>query len=81
MRDINQLKWQCRRSMKELEILLTRYLEQRYEQVPAEQQTFEVLLNLPDIELYEYLIKQEMPTEAKMQTLVKKIRELKMEIR
>ena len=76
MNEINQLKWHCRRSMKELEILLTYYLEQRYEQASLEeQQTFQILLNWPDIELYEYLIKRKMPAPKKMQILIEKMRE------
>jgi antitoxin CptB len=82
MSEINKLKWQCRRSMKELEILFMRYLEQKYEHAPIdEQQTFQTLLELPDIDLYTYLVKREMPTDEnvrailddKMQTLVEKM--------
>ncbi|TGO02253.1 hypothetical protein PN36_27835 [Candidatus Thiomargarita nelsonii] len=59
MNELSKLKWRCRRGMKELDVLLTRYLEQCYEQAPiAEQQTFQALLELPDMELYAYLLGQ-----------------------
>ena len=74
MSEINQLKWQCRRSMKELEMLLTRYLEQKYEYAPInEQQTFQTLLELPDIDLYAYLVKRKMPIDENIQTLFEKM--------
>ncbi|EDN66746.1 conserved hypothetical protein [Beggiatoa sp. PS] len=74
MSEINQLKWQCRRSMKELEMLLTRYLEQKYEHAPInEQQTFQTLLELQDIDLYAYLVKRKMPIDENIQTLFEKM--------
>lgn len=35
---ISQLRWMCRRGMKELDVLATRYLAQDYPTAPAEQQ-------------------------------------------
>jgi len=61
--------------MKELDVLLTHYLEQRYEQAPiAEQQTFQALLELPNIDLYAYLMGQKTPTDGEMQALVARMR-------
>ena len=62
--------------MKELDVLLTRYLEHRYEQAPiAEQQTFQALLELPNILLYAYLLGQETPTDGEMRALVERMRQ------
>jgi len=73
MNELSKLKWRCRRGMKELDVLLTRYLEQSYEQAPiAEQQTFQALLELPDMELYAYLVGQKTPTDGKWRALVEK---------
>lgn len=75
MNEFSRLKWQCRRGMKELDLLLTRYLEQEYNRAPlAEQQTFQTLLELPDIDLYTYLIGQETPGDDKLLKLIEKIR-------
>ena len=50
------LRWRCRRGMRELDVLLERYLEERYPCAPSiEQQAFEALLELPDPELHAYL--------------------------
>jgi antitoxin CptB len=71
--EYSKLKWRCRRGMKELDVLLIRYLEQSYEQAPiAEQQTFQALLELPDMELYAYLLGQKTPTDGKLRALVEK---------
>lgn len=59
MNDINKLRWQCRRGMKELDLLLERYLTEVY---PTADQTekarFLELLNLEDDELLAALFKR-----------------------
>jgi antitoxin CptB len=57
-----KLRWRCRRGMRELDVILERYLDQRYAEAPlAEQQAFETLLDLPDPELFAYLMRRETP--------------------
>ena len=52
-----KLAWRCRRGMKELDILLQRWLEARYDgATPAQRARFEALLELPDPELVGYLL-------------------------
>lgn len=76
MKDLNLLKWRCRRGMKELEAILTRYLEQNYAQASVmEQQAFVTLLELADIELYAYLVGQAVPPEEIL-AVVSKISQL-----
>jgi antitoxin CptB len=59
---LSELKWQCRRGMRELDELLLKYLEQRYELAPdSEKAAFCALLELPDPELLGYLLQQEVP--------------------
>ena len=77
MKDLDLLKWRCRRGMKELEVILTCYLEQNYTQASIrEQQTFVRLLGLTDVELYTYLVGQQSPVEEEMLVLVRKISQL-----
>ncbi len=53
---LSRLRWHCRRGMRELDVLLMRYFEQRYLQTTAEQQqAFEALLELQDPEILSYL--------------------------
>lgn len=52
-----RLKWQCRRGMRELDELLSDYLECRFVHAAhAEQQAFRELLALPDLLLIDYLL-------------------------
>jgi antitoxin CptB len=59
-----RLRWRCRRGMKELDILLTRYLDQRYSAAPAEEQeAFLSLLETQDPVIFAYCVGQERPPE------------------
>lgn len=51
------LRWRLRRGMRELDVLLERYLARRYEQAPpAEQDAFEQLLNEEDPHIWQWLM-------------------------
>jgi len=55
--DLGRLRWRCRRGMKELDVLLTRYVDERYAaSSAAEQQAFERLLNEPDPLIHAYFL-------------------------
>ena len=57
-----RLRWRCRRGMKELDILLTRYLDERYGAAPAEEQdAFRLLLESQDPVIYAYCLGQQPP--------------------
>jgi antitoxin CptB len=52
-----QLRWRCRRGLKELDVLLERYLAERYPSADPEQRArFAALLELPDPELAALLL-------------------------
>ena len=56
---MSELKWQCRRGMRELDELLLNYLKQRYEFAPDDEKAaFRALLKLPDAELLGYLLQK-----------------------
>ena len=47
--ELSKLRWQCRRGMKELDVILSHYLEQHYVQADQdEKQQFKTLLLLED---------------------------------
>lgn len=55
--DLSYLKWRCRRGTKELDILMTRYLTEYFQQAsPDEQRAFVELLDWEDPELYGLII-------------------------
>ena len=58
----SQLRWQCRRGMRELDELLTAYLEHRYDAAGADEKAaFCRLLSLADPVLISYLMQRETP--------------------
>lgn len=66
MRDPTQarLKWQCRRGMKELDVLLGRWLESRWTAADdARRRSFEWLLEQPDANLVDWLIGGSRPSD------------------
>jgi len=61
-RERSRLRWQCRRGMKELDQLLTGYLDDRYGAASeADKASFHALLELSDPELAGYLLQRREP--------------------
>ena len=59
---LSRLRWQCRRGMKELDQLLTSYLDDGYEAAgEADKAAFRALLELSDPELVGYLLQRREP--------------------
>ena len=57
-----QLRWRCRRGMKELDILLMRYVDERFGSAPlADQEAFRRLLGIQDADLYAFCLGSERP--------------------
>jgi antitoxin CptB len=70
-----RLRWQCRRGMRELDLLLLRYLEREYPTASSNaQRAFERLLELTDPELLGYLVKGEQPADQDVAYVVDRIR-------
>ena len=75
MNERARLRWQCRRGMKELDVLLLGYLERYYPDVSAEERSiFAELLALQDPQLFGYLIGREVPADAAVAHVIRKIR-------
>ena len=73
---LSKLRWHCRRGMRELDVLMLRFLDDHYIQANLEdQQGFVELLALEDPILFGYVIGREEPQDEKLQKLVVKIRE------
>lgn len=53
---MGKLRWRCRRGMRELDVLLMKFLELRYNDLTqAQKETFEAVLELQDPDLYAML--------------------------
>jgi antitoxin CptB len=74
-RVISRLRWRCRRGMRELDVLLLRYLERTYPAAsPADRAAFAQLLELPDPELFGYLVGRSVPSEPAQREIIARIR-------
>ena len=70
-----RLAWQCRRGMRELDELLNRFLQRRYETLdPARRSVFEGLLAYPDAVLLEMLMGRMTPADREVADIVREIR-------
>lgn len=72
---IKRLRWQCRRGMLELDLLLSTFLDKHYLKLSAsEQALFAQLLTYSDRDLYCYLVNQQPVDNEQAQMLIKRIR-------
>jgi antitoxin CptB len=75
--DLARLRWRCRRGMRELDVMLTRYLDRAWETAsPAERDAFAQLLEMQDPELFGYLVGRTTPAEECRLAVVTCIRRL-----
>ncbi len=73
MSDLGRLRWRCRRGIKELDVLLTRYLNERFAAAPMiERLAFERLLQTEDPLIYAYCLGQ-VPVPADLKGVVEQI--------
>ena len=71
----NRLAWQCRRGMRELDVLLLGFLEQRYPHLgTADIDSFTRLLEYPDSVLLECLVGHMVPSDKDVAHIVREIR-------
>ena len=62
---VAQLRWRCRRGMKELDLLLGEWLERRWDGAdPGKRRSFQWLLEQPDPEIAAWLIGGLRPGDA-----------------
>ena len=72
--EIPRLRWQCRRGMRELDQLLTRYLDAAYAGAGEDEKAaFRELLTLPDPELAGYFLGRQRPEDAAIAGIVERI--------
>ena len=75
MSEESHLRWLCRRGMKELDVVLTRYLDGRYPvAAEPERQDFRRLLEMPDPDLYSLVMQHAKNQDPRIQNLIESIR-------
>ncbi|WP_246345279.1 succinate dehydrogenase assembly factor 2 [endosymbiont of Lamellibrachia barhami] len=74
--EINRLRWQCRRGMLELDLLLFAFLENEYPSLDREaRKDFATLLEFPDQTLQSWLISDSKIADKQMVEIVQIIRQ------
>ncbi|TVS13187.1 MAG: succinate dehydrogenase assembly factor 2 family protein [Wenzhouxiangella sp.] len=69
------LRWRSRRGMRELDMLLSRWLEQRWPEATSELRTaYPLLLDCEDDDLWDWLLGRSDPESPALQALVRDIR-------
>ena len=64
--EVRRLEWRCRRGMKELDLLLLRYLRERFTSASSEERVaFAEFLELPDPDIARYLIAGDAPDDSR----------------
>ena len=72
--ELGKLRWRCRRGMRELDVLLTRYFDEEYRTAAPEQQAaFRRLLDIQDPTMHAYLLGREAPADAALAALIARI--------
>ena len=77
MAELSRLRWLCRRGMKELDVVLGRYLEQHYASASsAEQGRFKALLEMPDPDLYDLLLGRSATSDVELAGFIQLLRNM-----
>ena len=68
-------RWQCRRGMLELDLLLNNFVDKKVDSLTLEQkQSFELLLSYPDQALLDLLLGNTVSSDTEISSLVQQIR-------
>ena len=74
-RELARLRWQCRRGMLELDLLLNRFLDSAYRGLEEQQRTdFVRLLGYQDQIIYDWLMGHAVPADPALRDLTARIR-------
>jgi len=68
-------RWQCRRGMLELDLLLNNFVEKKIDLLDDQQrQTFELLLSYPDQTLFDLLLGEAVSSDTMVSNMIQDIR-------
>jgi antitoxin CptB len=71
MSDMSRLRWRCRRGTKELDIVMNRYFQERYETATVEEQaSFNALLDIEDPIIFDWLMDKTQAEDENLKVLV-----------
>ncbi len=71
MKELDRIRWRCRRGMLELDIVLQGFVEKHYMQLNKnELQHFDTLLSLPDNDLWDMITSKKEVEDIKLQPVL-----------
>jgi len=71
MKELDRVRWRCRRGMLELDIVLQRFVDKHYTQLnEAELQQLDTFLNLPDNDLWDMITAKKEIKDIKLQPML-----------
>ena len=72
---LSRLRWRCRRGMRELDCLFTGFVDRHWAALAQpDRERFEAMLELPDPQLYAWMLGRESPQDPALASLVERIR-------
>ncbi len=73
----SNLLWQCRRGIKEMDLLLQGFIEKHYDQLSTEEQAaFADLLEQPDLDIMDWIMQRSEPPEPSYKPIISMLRTL-----
>ena len=71
MKELDRIRWRCRRGMLELDIVLQGFVDKRYMQLNKDElQQFDTLLDLPDNDLWDMITLKKEIEDIKLQPVL-----------
>ncbi len=75
MKELDRIRWRCRRGLLELDIVLGRFVDQHYLGLDeAQQAAFDVLLDMPDTVLWDMIAGRKEVAQSEQRALLEKVR-------
>ena len=72
MKELDRIRWRCRRGMLELDIVLQGFVDKHYVQLnKAELKHFNTLLSLPDHDLWDMITSKKQVEDIKLRPVLK----------
>jgi antitoxin CptB len=74
MSEADRIRWQCRRGLLELDLMLTKFLDRHLEHLtPVQTAAFRRLLDYPDNDLWDFLSGKAAPSDPELVRIIKLI--------
>jgi antitoxin CptB len=72
VKELERARWRCRRGLLELDILLGRFMDEHYATLGKnELRQFEMLLNLPDNDLWDMIMQKQEVKDQSLQPVLR----------